>query len=223
MFTLASGCLVTPCRSLPAATVASLVRRKRRSRMTKGGGFLAVMLGALIAPTTALAGGPPPAPATLAVAITSPDDGALYQAPATVTVAGTAAISGGSSYDKGGWGDSSTGSKLTSLEVAVDGGTARRISNADIDPDLPRSSPATVRFSTAVSGLDVGSHQICVTARSTSTGVKPATRCVRVEVVDDLVDCAGTCELFATDPGVATAHLVGIGIEKLVGLRVGDL
>jgi hypothetical protein len=190
--------------------------------MTKGGVFLAVMFGALVAPATAWAGGSSPAPATLAVAITSPVDGDLYRAPATVAIKGTASISGGWSYDKAGWGGSSTTPKLTSLDVAIDG-TARPISNADIDPDLPRSSPATVKFFPMVSGLGVGSHQICVTARSTSRGVKPATDCVRVEVVEDLVECTDRCELFATDPGVATAELVGIGIEKLVGLRVGEL
>jgi hypothetical protein len=189
--------------------------------MTKGGGFLVAMLSALVIPTTAWAGVPPSAPATLAVAITSPNDGDLHEAPGTVVVEGTASISGRPSYDKAGWGGSSTTPKLSSLDIAIDG-TARPISNADIDPDLPRSSPATVRFSTAVSGLGVGSHQICVTARSTSLGVKPATNCVRVEVVTDLVECTDRCELFATDPGVATAELVGIGIEKLVGLRVGE-
>jgi hypothetical protein len=189
--------------------------------MVKGGAFAALALaGALVAPATAWAGGRPPSPAALSVVIASPLDGDLFEAPATVTVTGTASISGGSSS---GYHDSSK-PKLTSLEIAVDDGPRRLLTNAEINPDLPRTSPATVSFTTSVTSLGTGPHTICVKARSTSSGVSPASNCVGVEVVGDMVDCAvEVCELSATDPGVATANLKVFGIEKLVGLRVGEL
>ena len=192
-----------------------------RGFMIKGGAFAALALaGALVVPATAWAGGRPPSPAQLSVTIASPVDGDLFEAPATVPVSGTASITGGSSS---GYHHSSK-PKLTSLEVAVGGGPARQLTNAEIDPDLPQASPATVSFATTVAGLGVGSHTICVTARSTSKGVSPASDCVTVEVVEDLVDCADeVCELSATDPGVSTGDFEGIGIEKVVGLRAGDL
>jgi hypothetical protein len=62
------------------------------------------------------------------------------------------------------------GSSLDSLEISVDGAPATTIPNADIDPDLPQNGPVSVDFSTGVSGLGLGSHDICVTAIGTDAG-----------------------------------------------------
>ena len=87
------------------------------------------------------------------------------------------------------------------------------IGNAEIDPDLPQTGPASVTFSTFVPALAVGPHQICTTARGTDAGgVGAVTDCVNVEVVQDAVDCgAAPCVLAANDDNVATAALQGRG------------
>ena len=182
---------------------------------------LSLGAGAVLAASPALAWEPPPSPAAVSVVITNPLEGALFEAPATVQVSGTASISGGTSS---GHRDSSKPT-LKSLEIAVDGGPAQLIGNATIDPDLPQVSPATVSFSTSVAGVAVGGHQVCVTARGrTGSGSISATDCVGIDVVEDLVNCAvSLCVLSATDEGVATANFAGFGIKKVVGLRAGAL
>jgi len=62
------------------------------------------------------------------------------------------------------------GSTLDSLQIEVDGGGMYAIGNAAIDPDLPQDGPATVAYSTTVTGLGAGDHEICVTASGTDVG-----------------------------------------------------
>jgi hypothetical protein len=174
--------------------------------------------GVVLTASPAMAGGhqppPPPPPATLTVAITSPAPDALFEAPASVTVTGTASITGGSTS----WHRPKP--TLEVLEISVDGGAARVLTKAEVDPDLPQASPATVAFSTVVPDLAIGRHQLCVTAKGTPA---PAARCVSVEVVEDLVDCAtAACVLSARDRNVSTAAFEGIGLTKLIGLRAGQ-
>ena len=54
--------------------------------------------------------------------------------------------------------------KLNSLEIAVDGGSAVAIPADDIDPDLPADGAISVDYTTEVLGLTPGDHTICVTA-----------------------------------------------------------
>jgi len=73
---------------------------------------------------------------------------------------------------------------LNTLEMAVDGGSATPIDNAEVDPDLPQDGPMTVTYHTTVSGLGFGEHEICVTAHGSDAGGSgDVTECVTVRVV----------------------------------------
>lgn len=78
----------------------------------------------------------------------------------------------------------SLGSSLDTLEIAVDGGAASTIPNADTSLPLPQGGPATVTYSTEVTGLAPGEHEICVTASGTDAGGSGSvTACITVNVV----------------------------------------
>lgn len=64
----------------------------------------------------------------------------------------------------------SIGSSLNELKVAVDGGLAAVIDNADIVPDLPHDGPISVNYATSVGVLTYGNHEICVTAYGADAG-----------------------------------------------------
>jgi hypothetical protein len=115
------------------------------------------------------------------------------------------------------------GSSLDALTISLDGATPVPIGNANIDPDLPQSGPASVTFSTSVT-LASGTHQICVTATGTDVGgAGSVSDCVDVEVMTTVVQCGtGVCEATATDRDVATARFTAINLPKEVGLRAGD-
>jgi hypothetical protein len=118
---------------------------------------------------------------------------------------------------------------LTSVEIAVDGGPATTLGDAELDPDIPPeglTGPATVSFTTSVD-LTPGSHQICVTANGTDAGGSGSvTDCHDVQVTEgggNTVDCGTSpCELTATDGNVAKASFVGIGITKVVSMSAAD-
>jgi len=54
--------------------------------------------------------------------------------------------------------------ELSSLALAVDGGSPTPIPNADIDPDLPAKGAVEVTYSTSVPALGPGDHVLSVTA-----------------------------------------------------------
>jgi hypothetical protein len=60
-------------------------------------------------------------------------------------------------------------SKLTTLELRVDGGPPTVISST-ASPTLPVDGPASVTFATAVAGLAPGNHTLCVIATGTDGG-----------------------------------------------------
>jgi hypothetical protein len=91
------------------------------------------------------------------------------------------------------------GSTLDSLEIEVDGGGKNTIDNADINPDLPQDGPATVGYSTMVSDLGLGDHEICVTANGTDAGGSGAvTECVTIHVYGE-ADGA-VLDMYVVDP-----------------------
>lgn len=61
-------------------------------------------------------------------------------------------------------------SNLNGLSIQVDGGAFTPISNADINPDLPRTGPANVSYSTVTGALGPGTYPICVRANGTDGG-----------------------------------------------------
>lgn len=61
------------------------------------------------------------------------------------------------------------GSQLTKLELTVDGGAPQDISGS-ATPSLPQNGPASVSYSTSVSGLAPGNHTLCVTATGSDGG-----------------------------------------------------
>ncbi len=61
-------------------------------------------------------------------------------------------------------------SQLNQLSMSIDGGLFAPISNADINPDLPRTGPASVSYSTVTGALGPGTHQICVRATGSDGG-----------------------------------------------------
>ncbi len=78
----------------------------------------------------------------------------------------------------------SIGSSLTSLQIAVDDGAPATIPNSDITPvALPQSGPVTVNYSTTVSGLAPGDHELCVNANGSDAGGSGSvSTCVTVHV-----------------------------------------
>lgn len=79
----------------------------------------------------------------------------------------------------------SIGSSLTSLQIAIDGGTPTTIPNSDISaPGLPQTGPASVTYSTVASDLSPGDHEICVTANGSDAGGSGSvSTCVTIHVV----------------------------------------
>lgn len=75
---------------------------------------------------------------------------------------------------------------LKSLEIEVDGGGAIPIGNAEIEPGLPQNGPMTVNYSTPLSGLGLGRHEICVTANGSDAGGSGSVKaCVTIRVVQE--------------------------------------
>lgn len=60
-------------------------------------------------------------------------------------------------------------SQLTGLRLTIDGGAPSDISSS-ATPSLPQTGPASVTFTTTVSGLAPGNHTLCVTAVGTDGG-----------------------------------------------------
>lgn len=65
--------------------------------------------------------------------------------------------------------------ELTSLGIAVDGGTVTSIPNADIDPDLPVAGAAAVTYTTTAPDLGPGDHTLSVTATGEDVTAVPKT------------------------------------------------
>jgi hypothetical protein len=99
---------------------------------------------------------------------------------------------------------------LDKLEISVDGGAATQIANADIDPDLPQAGPIAVDYSTTVSGLAPGDHEICVTAYGSDAGGSAnVTRCETIHVLKLTIDQdTDTNEL-----GSDNTHTVTVTVE----------
>lgn len=77
------------------------------------------------------------------------------------------------------------GSSLESLEISVDGGVASPIPNSDIVPDLPQPGAIGVDYSTTVTGLGPGDHEICVTANGSdaSDSTASVTQCETIHLL----------------------------------------
>lgn len=100
------------------------------------------------------------------------------------------------------------GSTLTNLEMSVDGGTPTALTTV---PATPQAGPASVTYSTTT-GLEPGSHEICVTAFGTDVtgGSADVTTCVTVKVYDLLLaPPSATNELGTSHTHTVTATLDG--------------
>ena len=77
------------------------------------------------------------------------------------------------------------GSTLESLEIEVDGGGKQPIPNSDISPDLPQAGAISVDYTTTVTGLGPGDHDICVTATGSDVtgGSASVTQCEKIHVL----------------------------------------
>jgi hypothetical protein len=113
------------------------------------------------------------------------------------------------------------GATLDSLTLTVDDGGP-----ISIDAGLPQTGPATVNFSTSVSGLSVGMHEICVTATGTDAGGSDSvTDCNNVQVIASVACTPNTpCQLTVNDANVAVANFRGVGLgtpnePKVVAMR----
>jgi hypothetical protein len=102
----------------------------------------------------------------------------------------------------------SVGSTLDSLEISVNGGPASAIPNTEVSLGLPQDGPVTVSYTTEVTALDVGLHEICVTANGTDAGGSGSvTACVTIEVIQQILDgqMTGGGSVF-TDEGIRATH-----------------
>jgi hypothetical protein len=72
-------------------------------------------------------------------------------------------------------------SRLTGLTASVDGGPAQPISST---PGLPVRGPASVTYSTTLTGLAPGRHQVCVTAAGRDSGGTGSVADCRTVVID---------------------------------------
>jgi len=77
------------------------------------------------------------------------------------------------------------GSTLESLEIEVDGGGKQPIPNGDISLPLPQAGAIGVDYTTTVTGLGPGDHEICVTANGSDVtgGVASVTRCETIHLL----------------------------------------
>ncbi len=78
------------------------------------------------------------------------------------------------------------GSTLESLEIEVNGGGKQPIPNADITPlPLPQAGAIEVSYTTTVTGLGPGDHEICVTANGSDVtgGVADVTQCETIHLL----------------------------------------
>jgi trimeric autotransporter adhesin len=100
------------------------------------------------------------------------------------------------------------GSQLVSLEISVNGGAPSTIPNADISLPLPQDGPVNVTYSTEVTGLDVGDHEICVTAHGTDAGgAGSVTACITIHVIQQILNgfMTGGGSVFTMD-GTRVTH-----------------
>ena len=104
------------------------------------------------------------------------------------------------------------GSRLDSLSIKVDAGTATAITNATIDPDLPQPGAASVTYTSSALGLTPGQHEICVNAvgKDVLGDTKTATACVTVQVVQlSATPPTATNELGSDNQHTVTATVAG--------------
>lgn len=72
-------------------------------------------------------------------------------------------------------------SQLSKIELTVDGGAP--VDVTDVTPSLPQTGPASVNYARTVSGLGVGSHELCTTAYGSDAGGNGSVKdCVTVNV-----------------------------------------
>ncbi len=114
-------------------------------------------------------------------------------------------------------------SKLSKLELTVDGGAAQDITGS-ASPALPQSGPASVSYSTTVPGLAPGQHRLCVTASGSDGGGSGAvTHCHVVDVATiALTPQTATNELGAPGQTHTVTATVAAGADGgVAGVTVG--
>lgn len=100
---------------------------------------------------------------------------------------------------------------LDQLTISVNGGSPTTVTNADVEPDLPAPGPIAVSYTTALSGLAPGDHEICVAAYgSDGGGAGSVTTCVTIHLLTfDLTPLDATNELSYEDSHAVTATVIG--------------
>jgi hypothetical protein len=98
---------------------------------------------------------------------------------------------------------------LDSLTWTLDNGAQQTLTNANIDPDLPQTAPATVNYNFTANDLPVGTHKICVQAHG-SSGATPlnAEDCTNVEIKAAPAPL-DPCTADYGDPGLLTDDTLG--------------
>jgi len=123
-------------------------------------------------------------------------------------------------------GSTTIGTTLESLEISVDTGQATPIPPDDIDVTLPLngdSAAKTATYSTLVTGLEPGSHDICVTATgSDSGGEGSVTDCKTIRLLQlKATPPIATNELSVDSSHTVTATVLGDSGGTLVDFAVG--
>jgi hypothetical protein len=104
------------------------------------------------------------------------------------------------------------GSSLDSLEIAVNGGGATPIPNSEISLPLPQPGAVGVNYTTTVTGLGPGDHEICVTANGSDStgGTASVTQCETIHVLQLTASPAeATNELGSDNEHTVTATILG--------------
>lgn len=117
------------------------------------------------------------------------------------------------------------GFSLDQLEIQVDGGPFTHIPAADIDSSLPTARDfdvKTAHYSTPVTGLAVGEHEICVVATGTdAAGEGSVVECKTIRVIQLTASPAlEVHELGLDNTHTVTATLAGDGGGTLVTFTV---
>jgi len=131
------------------------------------------------------------------------------------------AVNGGTCYENTDPGDlpdlidNLTGTSLDMLWIAVDGGAAWQIPNADITPSLPQDGAISVDYDTPVLGLGPGDHEVCVTAYGSDVlgGMANVTQCEKINLLKLTLDPETAInELSVNDTHIVEATIVGDAI-----------
>lgn len=104
------------------------------------------------------------------------------------------------------------GTTLVSLEIEVDGGGATTIPNSDISLPLPQAGPVSVDYTTTVTGLGPGDHEICVTANGEDAqgGTASVTQCETIHLLKlTAAPDTETNELGSDNQHTVTATILG--------------